>query len=87
MSDELFKELVVELRGLRLAMERNMDKDQPLTREQAAAYLGIHEDTLYRYAKEGLLAYSQIGGRGPMRFTRADLDAFMRSNRIPATEL
>ena len=70
-----------------LAMPTRSD-DRPMTRNQAAEYLNVHRDTLYKWAVEGWLAYSRLGdgGRAPMRFTKADLDDFIRTNRIPTVE-
>ena len=61
---------------------------KPLTREQAAEYLSIHPDTLYRWAVGGRVAYSRLGDgeRAPMRFLKEDLDEFARGQRIPTVE-
>lgn len=42
---------------------------------QAAEYLGISGDTLYRYASEGLIPAFKLGNR--WRFKRSLLDAWM----------
>jgi excisionase family DNA binding protein len=42
---------------------------------QAAEYLGISADTLYRYASEGLIPAFKLGNR--WRFKRSLLDAWM----------
>lgn len=44
---------------------------------QTAAYLGISEDTLYRYASTGLLPAFKLGNR--WRFKRSLLDAWIRA--------
>jgi len=89
----LLTELIDQLRSLRLAIEREQESrdkyDGPLTREAAAEYLGIHKDTLYRWAVvEGRIAYSRLGDgvRAPIRFARKDLDDFLRRVRIPTVE-
>lgn len=51
------------------------DNEALLTAKQAAAYLGIHEDTLRKWAKDGSLACGRVGQRGDFRFRRPDLDA------------
>ncbi len=85
-------ELTAEVRQLREAMERSQDVhdrySKPLTREQAAEYLSIHPDTLYRWAVEGRVAYSRLGDgeRAPMRFLKEDLDEYARNQRIPTVE-
>ena len=81
-------ELIVEIRLLRRAIERQngfMGHDRPLNREEAAEYLGIHKDTLYRWAvEEGRIAYSRLGdgGRAPLRFRKEDLDEYLKKQRI-----
>jgi len=42
---------------------------------QAAEYLGISADTLYRYASDGLIPAFKLGNR--WRFKRSLLDAWM----------
>jgi excisionase family DNA binding protein len=42
---------------------------------QAAEYLGISTDTLYRYASEGLIPAFKLGNR--WRFKRSLMDAWM----------
>ena len=42
---------------------------------QAAEYLGISGDTLYRYASEGIIPAFKLGNR--WRFKRSLLDAWM----------
>ena len=89
----LLGELVVELRLLREFLGKTLQHadnyDGPLTRDQAAAYLSIHPDTLYKWAVEdGRIAYSRFGegARAPLRFYRKDLDAFAHSCRIPTVD-
>jgi len=89
----LLTELLVEVRAMHKTIERAQDPrncvDAPLTRDEAAAYLGIHPDTLYRWAvEEGKIAYSRLsdGGRAPMRFIKRDLDDFLSRTRIPTVE-
>ena len=53
---------------------------------QAAGYLGISGDSLYRYASEGLIPAFKLGNR--WRFKRSLLDAWMdqqsRASKLPA---
>lgn len=86
---ELMNALIEEVRSLRLEIRRAQpgknDVQGPLTREDAAAYLGVHPDTLYRWAvEEGRIAYSRLGdgSRAPIRFLRKDLDEYLAKNRI-----
>ncbi len=53
---------------------------EPILREvmdirQAAGYLGISSDTLYRYASEGFVPAFKLGNR--WRFKKSLLDAWM----------
>jgi excisionase family DNA binding protein len=86
---ELMRELIGEVHLLRMEVYRRSENvashSRPLTREEAADYLGVHKDTLYRWAiEEGRIAYSRLGegGRSPIRFTRKDLDDFLEHQRI-----
>lgn len=65
------------------AFERAQRLDGPMTRYQAAAYLQVHPDTLFHWAKDGMLPFSKLGDgeRAPMRFHREDLDEFARNRR------
>ena len=90
---ELVRELIGEVHLLRIEARRSSEDgsapNRPLTREEAAEYLGIHKDTLYRWAvEEGRVAYSRLGhgSRAPIRFTRKDLDDFLRRQRISSVE-
>lgn len=89
----LMNELIEEVRRLRLDVrggQPNKDEaDRPLNRDQAAAYLGVHPDTLYRWAvEEGRIAYSRLGdgSRAPIRFLRKDLDDFISKHRIGSVD-
>lgn len=48
----------------------------PLSPRQAAAHLGVHEDTLKRWANEGKVRGWRTPG-GQWRFRQADLDALL----------
>lgn len=80
---DVSQELVNEIRSLRVAVERGQDTDRPLTRKEAAEYLKVHEDTVYAWAKGGLLSFSKLGDgqRAPMRFFKDDLEELARSRR------
>ena len=90
---ELMRELIHELQLLRMQTHNTPEKEshlkRPLTREEAADYLGVHKDTLYRWAvEEGRIAYSRLGdgGRAPIRFAKKDLDDFLLRQRIGTVE-
>lgn len=80
---EAFDALRAEIRALHTDVgEPNASK--PLSREQAAEYLGVHADTLYTWARENKVSYIRLGNsdRAPMRFLKSDLDTFLASQRI-----
>lgn len=54
--------------------------DYDLSPAAAAEYLGIHEDTLKRWARDGRIAAFRTPG-GWWRFAQADLDAFLEAGR------
>ena len=87
--------LTFEIQGLRAALASrpaltaHNPRDRPLAREEAADYLGVHKDTLYRWAvQEGRIAYSRLGdgARAPIRFNKKDLDDFLLRQRIGTVE-
>lgn len=90
MSDGI-EELVEVTRALvdridKLAPRDGYDHERPMTREEVAAFLECHADTVYRWAKEGHLAYSKLGDgeKAPMRFKLADVQEFaFQRRRIP----
>jgi excisionase family DNA binding protein len=43
----------------------------------AAKYLGVHEETIRRWAREGAIPSAKLGNRGGFRFKREDLDRFL----------
>ena len=85
----LLESLIEEVKGLRTAIaQRPGDAvcSATLTREQAADYIGVHADTLYRWARENRITYIRMGEgeKAPMRFTRKDLDDYLKTCRIEA---
>lgn len=56
-----------------------------LTRQDAARRLSISLRTLNRLMRERAIAYIRLPGRA-VRFTAADLDAFVESQRVEAGE-
>jgi excisionase family DNA binding protein len=59
--------------------------DEPLmTVKQAAEYLRVSPDTLYDWCARGQIPHRRLrgGGKGPIRFSRAELDA--HAARSPA---
>jgi excisionase family DNA binding protein len=43
----------------------------------AAQYLGVHVETVRRWAREGVIPAAKLGNRGGFRFKREDLDRFL----------
>ena len=84
----IMEKLVEETRSMRKALEGQQRWDQPLTREEAAEYLKVHPDTLYRWARQNRITYSRFGngGRAAMRFLKKDLDVFVEQSKIVALE-
>ena len=48
---------------------------------EAAKYLGVHEETIRRWAREGVIPAAKLGNRGGFRFKREDLDNFLERRR------
>jgi excisionase family DNA binding protein len=44
---------------------------------EAAAYRSVHEETIRRWAREGVISAAKLGNRGGFRFKREDLDRFL----------
>jgi predicted DNA-binding transcriptional regulator AlpA len=57
-------------------------KSNLMNQREAARYIGWHQATLHKWRLDGRgPAYYQIGPRG-VRYDRADLDSFIKSQRI-----
>lgn len=50
-----------------------------LTRPQAARYLGVHEETIWRWIKTGKLPAKRVGIAGHYRINPTDLDRMVRA--------
>ena len=48
---------------------------------EAAKYLGVHIETMRRWAREGTIPSAKLGNRGGFRFKRVDLDRFLEQRR------
>ncbi|MGE0705026.1 MAG: helix-turn-helix domain-containing protein [Vicinamibacterales bacterium] len=48
---------------------------------EAAKYLGVHEETMRRWARERVIPSVKLGNRGGFRFKREDLDRFLERRR------
>ncbi len=44
---------------------------------EAAKYLGVHIETMRRWAREGAIPAAKLGNRGGFRFRREDLARFL----------
>ncbi|HMI49264.1 MAG TPA: helix-turn-helix domain-containing protein [Gemmatimonadaceae bacterium] len=62
-----------------------MPKSYDLSPKDAAAILGVHEDTLKRWADEGKVECWTTPG-GWRRFAREDVEALLSPASSPATE-
>ena len=54
-----------------------MNETAWLRTPEAARYLGVHEETVRRWAREGGIPAAKLGNRGGFRFRREDLDRFL----------
>jgi excisionase family DNA binding protein len=52
-----------------------------LTLRQAASYIGLHYNTLQRWAKDGAVPAYRYGRRGDYRFRTSELDRWMEAHR------
>ncbi len=77
---------IEELLSQILEATRTPFKERPLTREEAAAYLQIHPDSVYKLARANKITYHRLGDgeRQPLRFYRKDLDEFLSAGKIAA---
>ncbi len=57
------------------------DHGEWLRTPEAAAYLGVHIETMRRWAREGVIPAAKLGNRGGFRFKREDLDRFLEQRR------
>jgi excisionase family DNA binding protein len=58
-------------------------KEGTLTVSEVARILEVKETTVYALCRERLLGHRRIGvGRGTIRISRADLDAYIESSRV-----
>ena len=53
---------------------------------EAARYLGVHIETMRRWAREGTIPAAKLGNRGGFRFKREDLDRFLERRRTEGAE-
>ena len=63
MDEELAQAMIEELRALRAVVEgkgAGALPDRPLTRVEAAAYLDVHPNTLYDWARENRVAWCRL---------------------------
>jgi excisionase family DNA binding protein len=54
---------------------------------EAARYLGVHIETMRRWAREGVIPAAKLGNRGGFRFRREDLDRFLEGRRLDRGDL
>jgi excisionase family DNA binding protein len=52
---------------------------------EAAKYLGLHIETVRRWAREGVIPAAKLGNRGGFRSKRADLDRLLNDRRQGAS--
>jgi excisionase family DNA binding protein len=54
---------------------------------EAAQYLGVHIETVRRWARQGEIPAAKLGNRGGFRFRREDLDKFLERRRAEGIDL
>jgi excisionase family DNA binding protein len=47
----------------------------------------VHEETIRRWAREGVIPAAKLGNRGGFRFNQKDLDNFLHRRRIDADRI
>ncbi len=52
-----------------------------LSLSEAARLIGVHQNTLRRWANQGIIKSYRIGNRGDRRFRREDIDSFLRKGK------
>jgi excisionase family DNA binding protein len=57
------------------------DHSEWLRTPEAARYLGVHIETIRRWARAGAIPAAKLGNRGGFRFRREDLDGFLERRR------
>jgi excisionase family DNA binding protein len=57
------------------------DHSEWMRTPEAAKYLGVHIETIRRWAREGAIPSAKLGNRGGFRFRREDLDQFLERRR------
>jgi excisionase family DNA binding protein len=68
----------------RLGATQDQDAAEWLDSREAAAYLGVHRDTLRKLAAERAIATHQDGPGCKLFFRRSELDEWRRSGGRPA---
>ena len=63
----------------------NRNNNELLTREEAAAYLGVHAQTLAMWASRGRYDLPMVKVGRAVRYRRSDLDAFLERRTVSST--
>ena len=64
-------------KGISVPKKPSLEFAVLLTAGEAARMLGIHENTVRRWSKKGILKSYRVGPRGDRRFRRQDVDSFL----------
>jgi excisionase family DNA binding protein len=59
-------------------MKVRLKNSRMLTTNEVAHFLGVHPNTVRKWANKELLHAYRLGSRGDRRFKREDLDDFLR---------
>lgn len=63
-----------------------MASDRLLTVEQVADVLGVNQDTVRRWIRNGEIEVIDLGGRAGYRITQSALDSFIRRRIKPSRD-
>jgi excisionase family DNA binding protein len=80
-------DLIVDRLTERTEAGSKQDADDWMDARAAAAYLGIHRDTLRKLAAERAVPVHQDGPGCKLYFRRDELDHWRRSGRVPRSQL
>lgn len=84
-SEELASSLLSTLEATQLELKRVQQQGtgrEPMSKTQAAKYLGVARSTLDEYINQGAIAVSRFGGR--VWVTRGDIDKFIDAHKRAA---
>ena len=83
---DLSKERIRQIdKGISGPKKRALEFDIMLMPGEVARMLGVHVNTVRRWANRGILEVYSIGPRGDRRFRRRDIESFLVKNSSAST--